>query len=254
MFAVPTNTWGGNWVWDQASSLWRSVAVNNSENAIYQYTSVDGYTSSAPTVAISPGTWDTSLGVPFIWNEAGQTRPWRMFYSNAGAKMGLATSLDGATWDKKDTAGNVLSAAVLTQRGRRTLGACSRLARPTTFTGTPLPRRGILTWRLLPTWSTGPRWMTVSRTRLTGGAEQTRRAPGITMTPPTPAWADHKSPGAVQTATSVRGRADGTDPMARSSIGPTFPPALTTRDTLIRVGPPPALTSGPLIGPIGACS
>ena len=68
------------------------------------------------------GAWDgTSIGVPFVWCEAGQARPWRMIYRGAIAanptsfSLGLATSLDGVAWERKDTAGNVLSTFVLTK-------------------------------------------------------------------------------------------------------------------------------------------
>lgn len=116
-----TTTFGGPAVWDGASNVFRAMAQGVSDNKLYQYTSSDGRIWSNRTLALdlgSAGTYDAgSIGVPFIWNEVGQTRPWRMIYR--GAKVSsqtlcLATSTDGWTWERKDTAGNALTTCVYT--------------------------------------------------------------------------------------------------------------------------------------------
>jgi hypothetical protein len=111
----------GNIVWDASAAVWRYFTHYQTDNKIYQATSTDRRNFGANTLALdlgAGGAWDdTAIGVPFVWCEVGQTRPWRMFYRGLSAagitSLGLATSTDGITWERKDTAGATLTDAVL---------------------------------------------------------------------------------------------------------------------------------------------
>jgi hypothetical protein len=114
----------GNVVYDQVADVWRQFSHGQVDNKIYQITSTNSRIYGEPILALdlgAGGSWDdASIGVPFVWCETGETRPWRMIYRGASAadtdlQLGLATSLDGVTWERKDTAGNVLSAPVLSK-------------------------------------------------------------------------------------------------------------------------------------------
>ena len=100
--------------------MWVQAGVDSGTGGtIVQYQSTIGPRGpwSGRTTALgygTPGSWDDhSTGVPFVWYEAGQTRPWRMLYSGSRTSdgmfcIGLATSVDGITWQREDTAGNPL--------------------------------------------------------------------------------------------------------------------------------------------------
>jgi hypothetical protein len=110
----------GNLVYDPQAGLWRMYAHNVIDNKIYMSVSVNRRNFSTPVLVLDlgVGSWDDySVGVPFTWYEAGAVRPWRMVYrgrkSSTAFWLGLATSLDGLTWERKDTAGVVLEDAVL---------------------------------------------------------------------------------------------------------------------------------------------
>lgn len=113
----------GNAVYDPVNQVWRLFYTNNTEPAtpgpstIYQVTGGTLDTLGNPMLALdlgAPGSWDsTSVGLPYVWYEAGQARPWRMMYRGQGRPetyyaIGLATSTDGVTWEREDTAGNAL--------------------------------------------------------------------------------------------------------------------------------------------------
>jgi hypothetical protein len=122
---VANGTAFGNSVYDPVAGIWRLYymhAANDASGAtVYQVTGSNARAYSGPTSALpagAGGAWDsTTTGVPYVWYEAGQARPWRMLYRgclNTACQIGLATSLDGVSWERKDTAGNVLSAPVVT--------------------------------------------------------------------------------------------------------------------------------------------
>lgn len=115
------DTWGNVW-YDPVAGLWRQVTAYQTLLEIYMST---GPTPRGPWSGRTKildqgetGAWDDyALNVPFMWYEAGQTRPWRMTYigmrSTTNYQIGLATSVDGVTWERKDTQGNTLTDAVL---------------------------------------------------------------------------------------------------------------------------------------------
>lgn len=117
------DSFGGPGVWDPATSLYRlysnwNLAVTGRK--IHMYTSADNRTWNYVGIALDLGTAgqfdDESVGVPFAWYESGETRPWRMVYrgSKAGVgSLGMATSLDGITWERKDVAGTDLTSAIV---------------------------------------------------------------------------------------------------------------------------------------------
>lgn len=117
-------TFGGPMVWDGVSNVFRAVAQDSLVGTnIFQYTSADGRTWSDRSTALSTNgaaAYDAGgIGVPFIWNEVGQTRPWRMLYRGVNASkavytMCLATSTNGWNWERKDTAGTALTTCVIT--------------------------------------------------------------------------------------------------------------------------------------------
>ena len=120
---APANCTFANVVYDPNASLWRLFYHFTTNNTIRQTTSANGRVFSNDAAALglgSAGAWDdTSIGVPYVWYEEGEPRPWRMIYRGAGAlneshDLGLATSLDGVTWERKDATGTVLSTWVLT--------------------------------------------------------------------------------------------------------------------------------------------
>lgn len=118
---APMNYTWGNMVWDASASLWRLFTQYLTDNKIYQFTSANGRVFGARLLVLdlgSGGSWDDyQIGTPFAWCEPAEARPWRMIYygkvSGGKSPLGLATSLDGITWERKDTAGNVLTMAVL---------------------------------------------------------------------------------------------------------------------------------------------
>lgn len=110
-------------VYDPVAAAWVLFSWNQTDGLIYQSTSTNYRVFPIPTTLVlglgSAGAWDDGAIAlsGCVWYEAGQTRPWRMLYRGnqaAGiADIGLATSIDRLTWERKDTAGNALSAAVL---------------------------------------------------------------------------------------------------------------------------------------------
>jgi hypothetical protein len=119
--AVTEETWGCV-VYDPVNSLYRFFLQDHTLSNIWQKTSTLGrvFTNKVLALDKNAGQWDAYyVGTPFVWYEAGQTRPWRMLYSGKATSgglisIGLATSVDGApVWERKDTAGNALTAPVL---------------------------------------------------------------------------------------------------------------------------------------------
>lgn len=121
--ARDNETFGNVW-YDPVSEVWKMVvhaAAGTSAGTVVQYESSTprGPWSSRQT-ALGHGTsgaWDgNETGVPFIWYEAGESRPWRMIYrgmnSSGTTQIGLATSVDGETWERKDVDGNSLLVSV----------------------------------------------------------------------------------------------------------------------------------------------
>lgn len=117
-------TFGGPPIWDSAAGVYRLYVRGYTAGVdrIHMYTSTNANQFSAAPVDVLTGTpagWDQSgCTVPFVWYESGATRPWRMLYAGEGLvylrAIGLATSIDGVTWEKKDTAGNALTLPVIT--------------------------------------------------------------------------------------------------------------------------------------------
>lgn len=109
----------GNQVWDADANLWRAFygkVAGDPTWSIWTTTSTDGQTWTPETITFSPapGAWDGgTLNVPFVWIEKGESRPWRMLYRGGNlnimprsyAQIGLATSMDGVTWERVDTQG-----------------------------------------------------------------------------------------------------------------------------------------------------
>ncbi len=104
--------------------MWVHADANTGLGYIAQYQSATGPRGpwSGRVIALDDGpggAWDEKeVGVPFVWYEAGETRPWRMIYrgkrtSDSLCQIGLATSLNGTTWERKDTTGNALAAPVI---------------------------------------------------------------------------------------------------------------------------------------------
>ena len=134
---TPLLPFGGRYssiVYDPVNELWRNFYTTGA-NAIAQCTSVDGkvWGSHAAVLALGAGgTWDDNyLLTPIVWYEAGESRPWRMLYSGYDDstlyKIGLATSTDGETWQRKDTDGNDLAAAVLAYTEHLDLGSLMKV-------------------------------------------------------------------------------------------------------------------------------
>lgn len=111
------DTFGGPAIFDPATGQYYCYLHDDSASKIYRYTSTDGANWSGRTLALdvgSAGAWDdTEVGVPFTWYENGESRPWRMMYrgghTGSHVSIGLCTSLDGVTWERKDPAGNTLN-------------------------------------------------------------------------------------------------------------------------------------------------
>lgn len=122
-------TWG-NVVYDEHNLVWRNFYASSSgtTSIIMQ---ASGPTCRAfhnnITTALqvgAPGAPDDyRLTVPYVWYENGETRPWRMIYAGGqnggGLSLFLSTAVDAISsndpvvFERKDTEGNVLSAAVL---------------------------------------------------------------------------------------------------------------------------------------------
>lgn len=114
-------TFGGPGVWDGVSNVFRGMMMGSSDNKLYEYTSPDGMTWSDRSLALdvgAAGTYDAGgVGVPFIWNEVGQSRPWRMLYRGAKTTsytICLATSTNGWNWERIDTSGSAITSCVIT--------------------------------------------------------------------------------------------------------------------------------------------
>ena len=113
----------GNIIYDPLTEKFRQFEHGQLDNKIYQSFSTNTRVFGERVLALDLGTsvsWDdTAIGVPYVWYEAGETRPYRMMYrgqdSGGVLNIGLATSIDGDTWERKDTDGNVLTDAVLKQ-------------------------------------------------------------------------------------------------------------------------------------------
>ena len=115
----------GNTVWDPNARIWRHYYHNNcstTTGTIYMMTSRDGRIWENPTqvfAAAGGDAWDSaSAGVPFVWHEPATARPWRMIYRGTDgsnkAAIGMATSLNGTTWERKNSAGTVLTDPIIT--------------------------------------------------------------------------------------------------------------------------------------------
>jgi len=105
---------------------WRAYShrvAGPAAGTIWMAHSADGLHWQDDREVFGPGpanTWDVgAVGVPFVWYEVGTARPWRMVYRGMPApptprsKIGLATSVDGILWERKDTTGNVLKRPII---------------------------------------------------------------------------------------------------------------------------------------------
>jgi hypothetical protein len=118
---VGNNSTFGNVVYDPNNHIYRLFYHDQVANTIRQKTSTNPRVFSGDSLALGHGVAgspdESQTGVPYAWYEAGQTRPWRMIYrgvrvSDSLASIMLATSVDGVTWERKDTSGNVLLVAL----------------------------------------------------------------------------------------------------------------------------------------------
>ncbi len=102
---LPVETEFGNVVYDPDAGVWRMFDGRLSD--------IRSVTGNSPTrfnkdemIALSPepkGNWDDyALNVPYVWYEAGQSRPWRMLFRGSNGiggdvgtrdQIGLATAL-----------------------------------------------------------------------------------------------------------------------------------------------------------------
>jgi hypothetical protein len=111
----------GNVVYDSVAAVYRLFYHRQTDNTIRQKISMNPRVFGNDSLVLGHGAVgspdETQTGVPFVWYETGQIRPWRMIYRGCRNTDGectimLATSIDGVTWERKDISGNVLPTAL----------------------------------------------------------------------------------------------------------------------------------------------